>query len=86
MTQAADRRQPGATSTPPSLPAPGWRRDLSQDDPGNGVKRAPPGALCIEGQPVRERPPDRPARVMFLAPIIGLALWVLLLLLLFERF
>jgi hypothetical protein len=50
------------------------------------VKRAPPGALCVEGQAVRPRPPDRPARVMVLAPILGLAVWALLLRLLLGAF
>ncbi len=72
MVQAADRRQLGATSTPPSLPAPGWRRDLSVIP----IERAPAGAFCV-GAPEapRLRPPDRPAVVMVLAPALGLAIW-----------
>jgi len=79
MTQAADRRQLGATSTPPSLPAPGWRRDL----PEILIERAPLGAFCVEGGEVsgsaaspRLRPPDRPAAVMLLAPALGLIIWM----------
>jgi len=82
MLQAADRRQLGATSTPPSLPAPGWRRDLFKIP----IERAPWGAFCIDGAVMTEpqsRPPDRPALVMVLAPILGLAIWVGLIALLF---
>jgi hypothetical protein len=81
MVQAADRRQLGATSTPPSLPAPGWRRDLSETTPEILIDRVPLGALSdgaganSEAVPLL-RPPDRPAAVMVLAPLIGLALWV----------
>jgi len=73
MVQAADRRQFGATSTPPSLPAPGWRRDL----PDIPIEPAPSGAFCFgEVEPLGLRPPDRPAAVMMLAPVLGLAIWV----------
>ncbi len=76
MVQAADRRQLGATSTPPSLPAPGWRRDLSDHPPEISIERAPAGAFCIGApQAPRLRPPDRPAAVMVLAPALGLAIW-----------
>jgi hypothetical protein len=80
MVQAADRRRLGATSTPPSLPAPGWRRDLVGNPPQILIERAPAGAL-FDGAPdaARLRPPDRPAAVMVLAPALGLAIWVLLL-------
>ena len=81
MVQAADRRQFGATSTPPSLPAPGWRRDPSEPSPEIYIDRVPLGALSDDdggnsaAMPLL-RPPDRPAAVMVLAPLIGLALWV----------
>ena len=78
MVQAADRRQLGATSTPPSLPAPSWRRDLSEQT----VKRLPAGTIVAEGR-VCVRPPDRPALVMLLAPFLGLAMWIGLAALLF---
>ncbi len=74
MVQAADRRQFGATSTPPSLPAPSWRRDLSEIP----IKRAPAGAFCVDAAAMAApqlRPPDRPALVMVLAPVLGLAIW-----------
>jgi hypothetical protein len=45
MVQAADRRQFGATSTPPSLPALNWRRDLLKAV----VDWAPPGAIFVGG-------------------------------------
>ncbi len=83
MVQAADRRQLGATSTPPSLPAPGWRRDLVGNPLQILIERAPAGAF--RGCPpdaARLRPPDRPAAVMVLAPALGLAIWVGLLALL----
>ena len=81
MVQAADRRQFGATSTPPSLPAPGWRRDLSETSPEIHIDRVPIGALGADAgddsaaMPLL-RPPDRPAAVLVLAPLIGLAMWV----------
>ena len=81
MVQAADRRQLGATSTPPSLPAPGWRRDLagnpSEIPPSETpIERAPVGAFRGGApDPPRLRPPDRPAVVMVLAPVLGLAIW-----------
>ncbi len=83
MVQAADRRRLGATSTPPSLPAPGRRRDLGDNPPEIPIERMPEGALCV-GAPdaVRLRPPDRPAVVMVLAPVLGLAIWAGLLTLL----
>lgn len=34
--QAAERRQPDATPTPPSLPASGWRRDFLPDMTSEG--------------------------------------------------
>ena len=72
MVQAADRRQLGATSTPPSLPAPGWRRDLFEILFG----RAPAGAFRVgAADPRRPRPPDCPAAAMLLAPVLGLAIW-----------
>ena len=80
MVQAADRRQFGATSTPPSLPAPSWRRDPSETSPEILINRVPMGALCVDADvnsaamPLL-RAPDRPAAVMVLAPLIGLALW-----------
>ena len=76
MMQAADRRQPGATSTPPSLPAPGWRRDCKENDPRDGIKEAPAGAFRVEATPVPLRPPDRPAAVLVLAPLVGALLWL----------
>ncbi len=77
MVQAADRRQLGATSTPPSLPAPGWRRDLADIPPEISIERAPAGAFGVGApDPPRLRPPDRPASVMVLAPVLGLAIWV----------
>ena len=83
MVQAADRRQFGATSTPPSLPAPSWRRDLSDITPEISIERAPAGAFCVGAAAVsRLRPPDRPAAIMVLAPTLGLAIWVGLLALL----
>jgi len=83
MVQAADRRQLGATSTPPSLPAPGWRRDLADIPPEISIERAPAGAFGV-GAPEapRLRPPDRPAAVMVLAPALGLVIWAGLLTLL----
>ncbi len=83
MVQAADRRQLGATSTPPSLPAPGWRRDLADNPPEISIERVPASVLQVgEPDPQRLRPPDRPAAVMVLAPVLGLAFWVGLLTLL----
>ena len=81
MVQAADRRQFGATSTPPSLPAPSWRRDLSETSPEIQIDRVPMGTPGADAEPNSVampllRPPDRPAAVMVLAPLIGLALWV----------
>jgi len=77
MVQAADRRQLGATSTPPSLPAPGWRRDLADNPPEIPIERAPADAFRVRApDPPRLRPPDRPAAVMVLAPALGLAIWV----------
>ena len=76
MVQAADRRQLGATSTPPSLPAPGWRRDLSEIPPEIPIEQAPASAFRVDASdPARLRPPDRPAAVMVLAPVLGLAIW-----------
>ncbi len=76
MVQAADRRQLGATSTPPSLPAPGWRRDLAGNPSEIPIERAPAGAFRGGApDPPRLRPPDRPAVVMVLAPVLGLAIW-----------
>jgi len=83
MVQAADRRQFGATSTPPSLPAPSWRRDLSDIPPEFLIERAPAGAFCASAPgALRLRPPDRPAAVIVLAPALGLAIWAGLLTLL----
>ena len=81
MVQAADRRQFGATSTPPSLPAPSWRRDPSESSSEIHIVRVPIGAPGADAGPNSAkmpllRPPDRPATVMVLAPLIGLALWV----------
>jgi hypothetical protein len=73
--QAADRRQPGATSTPPSLPAPGWRRDCSKNGSVDRIPLAPPGAFAFSATPIRPRPTDLPAAAMVLAPFIGIALW-----------
>jgi hypothetical protein len=75
MMQAADRRQLGATSTPPSLPAPGWRRDCPEKPPGNGISLAPSGAFPVESAPIPLRPTGRPAMAMVLAPMLGLAIW-----------
>ena len=76
MVQAADRRRLGATSTPPSLPAPGRRRDLVDDPPEFLIERAPAGAFCVGAPDVaRRHPPDRPALAMMLAPALGLAIW-----------
>ena len=97
MVQAADRRQFGATSTPPSLPALNWRRDL----PKSTFDWAPPGAFFAGGTYIaggdlhgsgapntgasgvgaiaaapRSRRADRPAAVMVLAPVLGLAIWI----------
>ncbi len=93
--QAADRRQFGATSTPPSLPALNWRRDLqkvavnwapsgaffaaeatiSDSDPhGNGAANSDV-IRAIAAAP-RSRGLDRPAAVMMLAPLLGLAIWI----------
>ena len=83
MVQAADRRQFGATSTPPSLPAPSWRRDLSDFPPEISIERVPAGAFRVGALDApRLRPPDRPALVMVLAPVLGLAIWAGLLTLL----
>jgi hypothetical protein len=73
MVQAADRRQLGATSTPPSLPAPSWRRDLTEK-PG---KWAPPGAFGVfaGSRLSRLNYHGRPALAMVLAPVLGLLLW-----------
>ena len=101
--QAADRRQLGATSTPPSLPALDWRRDLQKVT----VNWAPSGAFFADGamnsdsipdgqgatncttncamncdvvRAIAAVPgshgPDRPAAVMVLAPVLGLAIWI----------
>ena len=79
MVQAADRRQLGATSTPPSLPAPGWRRDLADLPSEIAIERAPAGACCVSARAAPGlRPPDRPAAAMVLAPALGLALWAVL--------
>jgi len=73
MVQAADRRQPGAIFIPPALPAPDWRRD-SSEIPITWLQ-APP--LCAEpAERPRLRPPDRPAAVMVLAPVLGAVVWV----------
>jgi len=83
MVQAADRRQLGATSTPPSLPAPGWRRDLADLPPEISFERAPAGAFGVGARAAPGlRPPDRPAAVMVLAPALGLVIWAGLLTLL----
>ena len=89
MPQAADRRQPGATSTPPSLPASGWRRDLSPDNGGAGaarteaggapaIERVPAGTFARVPVPVPSLRRERPAAVVVLAPVLGLAVWVAL--------
>jgi hypothetical protein len=78
MVQAADRRQVGATSTPPSLPAPAWRRDFSREPE---IERLPQGTFAAYALVPRERMEaaldgrDRPAAVMVLAPLLGLVLW-----------
>lgn len=82
MVQAADRRQDGATSTPPSLPAPSWRRDFSGKDE---IIRVPPGTFPLDRQETRPegRAEGRPAAVMLLAPILGLGIWAVILALIF---
>lgn len=72
--QAADRRQSGATSTPPSLPASGWRRDLP---PLNDVPDAESARLRAMARPLR-RVEEPVAPAMVLAPIAGLLLWCLM--------
>jgi hypothetical protein len=48
------------------------------------IERLPAGALCVGApDPSRRRPPDRPAAVMVLAPVLGLAIWAGVLALLF---
>ncbi len=82
MVQAADRRQDGATSTPPSLPAPSWRRDFS----GNQVVRIPPGTFQADppGIVPEPREHDRPAAVMVAAPMLGAMMWGAILYLIFA--
>lgn len=78
MVQAADRRQAGATSTPPSLPAPAWRRDFSQK---HEVERVPPGTfprVPVEAL-LEDRPTEQPALAMVLAPVLGLGIWAAML-------
>ena len=74
MVQAADRRQLGATSTPPSLPAPSWRRDLFKDSEETNVTRVSVGGFPVgesAGTGFEPRAPDRAAAIVVLAPFIG---------------
>ncbi len=57
--------------------------DLSEIPPEVSIERVPAGVLQVgEPDPPRLRPPDRPAAVMVLAPVLGLAIWAGLLTLL----
>ena len=86
MSQAADRRQFGASSTPPSHPASGWRRDLQAGSPGWGDTPAPRGAVFVSRAAIRADTyadrPKPPGAAMLAAPILGVALWATALLLL----
>jgi len=37
---------------------------------------APAGAFSVEADPITPRPPDRPAALVVLAPLVGVLLWV----------
>ncbi|MBK0397878.1 hypothetical protein H0I76_01640 [Limibaculum sp. M0105] len=73
--QAADRRQLDATSTPPSLPASGWRRDFPRKH-GIHDSQHPRVQSDIERHD--------PALAVFLAPVIGAGIWGVILYMIFA--
>ncbi len=76
MVQAADRRRPDASSTPPSLPASCRRRDPPRKtDPDEAAERQSSDIVPPHG-PVE---PEVPARVLVLAPVLGLGIWIVIL-------